>query len=312
MNKGLIFAIDLLDKREFCGIEQTENPTWLHFDYSNPQTKLWFLEESNLPIEIVRAFLDTHSTNRFISSEKGFFFVFRALNLNEGEDKEDMINLHIWVENNRIITMRSLRVKGIEEIKNKMLKQKKNLSTKKVFLDILELLTENTANYVFELYENIDAIDEVLIENFVKGLRHRISDLRKKIIELRRFLLPQKILLESLYKENIFSNGERNHLKAILEHNSKIVEDLNSLKDRANICQEEFNGKISDQMTKTMYTLTILSTIFLPLNFIASMLGVNVSGIPGANYPHAFLLVCIIVFLVALLEYFWFKKNRYL
>ena len=208
--------------------------------------------------------------------------------------------------------MRSLRVKGIDEIKNKMLKQKKNLSTKKVFLDILELLTENTANYVFELYESIDAIDEVLIENFVKGLRHRISDLRKKIIELRRFLLPQKILLESLYKENIFSNGERNHLKAILEHNSKIVEDLNSLKDRANICQEEFNGKISDQMTKTMYTLTILSTIFLPLNFIASMLGVNVSGIPGANYPHAFLLVCIIVFLVALLEYFWFKKNRYL
>lgn len=312
MNKGLIFAVDLLDKKEFSSIDKIDKPHWLHFDYSNPQTKIWFLEESQLPIEIIRAFLDTHSTNRFISSEKGLFFVFRALNLNEGEDKEDMINLHIWIENNRIITMRSLRVKGIDEIKEKMLKQKKNLSTKKIFLDILELLTENTANYVFELYENIDTIDEILIESFVKGLRHRISDLRKKIIELRRFLLPQKILLESLYKENLFTNGEKSHLKTILEHNSKIVEDLNSLKDRANICQEEFNGKISDQMTKTMYTLTILSTIFLPLNFIASMLGVNVAGIPGAEYPYAFLFVCILVIIIAIIEYFWFKKNRYL
>ena len=311
MNKGLIFALDLIEKRE-TDHEINSNPYWLHLDYAHPDTKLWLLEESNLPKEICYGFLDVHSSNSLIINEKGFFFIFRALNLNEGESKEDMISLHMWVENGRIITMRKQKVKGIDEIKNKVINSKKPIIPKKIFLDILETLTENTSNYIFELYENIDDIDEVLIEKFTKGLRYRISDLRKKVIELRRFILPQKTVLENLYKENIFNNGEKFHLKNILGHNVKIVDDLNSLKDRANVCQEEFNGRISDQMTRTMYVLTILSTIFLPLNFIAGLLGVNVAGIPGADYPNAFGVVCIIVIIIGIIEYLWFKKKRYL
>ena len=94
-------------------------------------------------------------------------------------------------------------------------------------------------------------------------------------------------------------------------HANKITEDLSALRERANVSQEEFTAKIGDQMTKTMYVLAILSTIFLPLNFIASLLGVNVSGIPGASNPNAFLIVCIIVIIIGIIEYLWFKKNRY-
>lgn len=312
MNKGLIFALDLAKKDDCINHEDIPNPHWLHFDFSHSETKLWLLEESNLPKEICYAFLDTHSATRFIRKDNGFFFMFRSLNLNEGQSKEDMISIHMWVENNRIITMRDKRVRGIDEIKSKVLGSKKPIYTKKIFLDILETLTENTSNYIFELYENIDTIDELLIEAFTKGLRYRISSLRKKVIELRRFILPQKVVLESLYKEEILTNGEKYHLKNILEHNIKIVDDLNSLKDRANVCQEEFNGKITDQMTKTMYTLTILSTIFLPLNFLAGLLGVNVAGIPYASHPKAFVYVCGIVVIIAIIEYLWFKKNKYL
>ena len=123
--------------------------------------------------------------------------------------------------------------------------------------------------------------------------------------------MPQKTLLEQIYKENVFSNGEKTYLKNILEHNYKITEDLSALRERANVSQEEFTAKIGDQMTKTMYVLAILSTIFLPLNFIASLLGVNVSGIPGASNSNAFLIVCIIVIIIGIIEYLWFKKNRY-
>lgn len=311
MNKGLIFALDLIEKKEVTYNNDFKNNQWLHFDYKHPDTKLWLLEESGLPKEICYAFLDTHSSNRLIVKDNGFFFIFRSLNLNEGEEKEDMVSIHMWIENQRIITMRSQKVKGIDELKNKITGSKKTFNTKKLFLNILEHLTNTTGNYVFELYDTIDEIDEILIENFSKNLRYRISNLRKKIIELRRFLLPQKTLLETFYKEDLFGNGEHYHLKNILEQNTKIVEDLNALRDRANVCQEEFNGKISDEMTKTIYRLTILSTIFLPLNFIGSLLGINVAGIPFADNPNAFFIVCSIVLIIAVLEFLWFRKKRY-
>lgn len=311
MNKGLIFTLDLLEHKEIQWESNKSKNLWLHLDYRNPDTKLWLLEESGLPKEICYAFLDPHSANRFILKENGFFFVFRALNLNEGQEKEDMVSLHIWIENDRIITMRDQRVKGIDELKNIIINKKKNTTTKHIFLEILDKLTDITASYIDELYDNVDEIDEILIESFTKGLRYRISRLRKKTIELRRFIMPQKTLLDQLYKENLFTNGEKSHLKNILEHNHKITEDLTALRERANVSQEEFTAKITDKMTKTMYVLTILSTIFLPLNFIASLLGVNVSGIPGANNPNAFFVVCVIVVFIGIIEYIWFKKNRY-
>lgn len=312
MNKGLIFALNLLEFRDVEFIKNKTENLWLHFDYKHPDTKLWLLEESGLSKDICHSFLDINSTNRFINKDNGFFFIFRGLNFNEGQEKEDMISLHIWIENNRIITMRSQRLKGLDDVKNSIINDRKPVITKKVFLQLLDKLTQGTSSYINELYDNIDEVDELLIEQFTKGLRYRISKLRKKIIELRRFILPQKNILETLYKESIFNNGEKAYLKHILEHNYKIVEDLNALKDRANVSQEEFNGRISDDMTRTMYILTILSTIFLPLNFIGSLLGVNVAGIPGATNPNAFGILCVLVFVIALLEYLWFKKNRYL
>ena len=311
MNKGLIFTLDLLEHKEIQQENNQKENVWLHLDYKNPDTKLWLLEESGLPKDICYAFLDSHSTNRFIPKENGFFFIFRALNFNEGQEKEDMVSLHIWIENGRIITMRDRKVRGIDELKNIIMDKKKHITTKRIFLEILDKLTDITASYIDELYDAIDEIDEILIDNFTKGLRHRISKLRKKTIELRRFIMPQKTLLEQLYKENIFNNGDKSYLKNIVEHNYKITEDLTALRERANVSQEEFTAKIEDQMTKTIYVLTILSTIFLPLNFIASLLGVNVSGIPGSNNPDAFLIVCIIVVIIGILEYLWFKKNRY-
>ena len=103
MNKGLIFTLNLLEHKEIqLENNQTKN-SWLHLDYKNPDTKLWLLEESGLPKDVCYAFLDSNSTNRFILKENGFFFVFRALNFNEGQKKEDMVSLHIWIENDRII-----------------------------------------------------------------------------------------------------------------------------------------------------------------------------------------------------------------
>lgn len=312
MNKGLIFALDLKNHEESNCANIKEENLWLHFDFKHPDTKLWLLEESKLPKEVCYAFLDVNSPTRVLVKETGFFFVFRGLNFNEGQEKEDIVSLHIWIENNRIITMRNQRVKGIDELKNIIIENKKNMSTKLIFLEILENSTNSTLKYISELYDIVDEVDENLIEGFSKILRYRISKIRKKIIELRRFMVPQRTNLEGLYKENLFSNGEKYRLKNILEYNNKIVEDLNALRDRSNVLQEEFNGKVSDRMTKTIYVLTILSTIFLPLNFVGSLLGINVGGIPGSSNPNGFWIVCIIVVIIAIIEYIWFKKNRYL
>tara|TARA_B100001093_G_C25913356_1_gene629534 strand:+ start:42 stop:272 length:231 start_codon:yes stop_codon:yes gene_type:complete len=58
-----------------------------------------------------------------------------------------------------------------------------------------------------------------------------------------------------------------------------------------------------DDLSTSMYRLSIIATIFLPLTFITGLLGINVGGIPGAEDKSAFWLVCILLIGLAVLTF---------
>ena len=76
-------------------------------------------------------------------------------------------------------------------------------------------------------------------------------------------------------------------IREIAERTSRFVEDIDAAKDRAAITQEELNSRLSEQMNKAMYVLSIVAAIFLPLGLLTGLLGINVGGIPGAENKWA-------------------------
>ena len=76
--------------------------------------------------------------------------------------------------------------------------------------------------------------------------------------------------------------------------------------------QDELTNRLSEQMNRTMYLLTIVASIFLPLGFITGLLGVNVGGIPGTEEPMGFLALCGLLLLLGLVEYWLFKRLKWI
>jgi zinc transporter len=68
----------------------------------------------------------------------------------------------------------------------------------------------------------------------------------------------------------------------------RCVEDLDAVRDRAAVTQEQIESRLSDQLNRRMYILSIITAIFLPLAFLTGLLGVNLGGIPGANSELGF------------------------
>jgi len=61
------------------------------------------------------------------------------------------------------------------------------------------------------------------------------------------------------------------------------IEDLDAVRERAAVTQEELLSRLSEQMNIRMYVLSMVATIFLPLGFLTGLLGINVGGIPGRS-----------------------------
>ena len=98
----------------------------------------------------------------------------------------------------------------------------------------------------------------------------------------------------------------------MVERTARFVEDIDSARERAVIAQEEINNRLSGQINKAIYILSIVTVIFLPLGLLTGLLGINVGGIPGAESKLAFPIVAFGIITIAVLLILWFKRIKWL
>ena len=132
------------------------------------------------------------------------------------------------------------------------------------------------------------------------------------IIGLRRYVVPQRESLARLVieKADWLSEIDRHRLRESTDRIGRCIDDLDATRDRAAVAQEELNARLSEQMNQTIYMMSIVATIFLPLGLLTGLLGINVGGIPGVDTKWAFAIVCGILAIIASIVYIVFKRKQ--
>ena len=73
------------------------------------------------------------------------------------------------------------------------------------------------------------------------------------------------------------------------------MNDMAVLQERIKLLQEEIAGRVAEANNRSLFVLTIVTVLALPINIIAGLLGMNVGGIPLADHPYGFWIVVSIV-----------------
>jgi zinc transporter len=136
-----------------------------------------------------------------------------------------------------------------------------------------------------QIEDRADYLEENIIDSSDLKFRNEILAIRRESIILRRYLFPQKEAMNKLYHDKITWINEYQRLE-LRETNDQLIrhiEELDTIRDKVALIQEELSNMLSDQMNKKMYVLSIISAIFLPLSFLTGLLGINIGGIPGAQ-----------------------------
>ncbi|UCH74428.1 MAG: zinc transporter ZntB, partial [Rhodospirillales bacterium] len=90
------------------------------------------------------------------------------------------------------------------------------------------------------------------------------------------------------------------------------VEDLDAARERAAVTQDELNNRLSDQMNRTMYLLTIVAAVLLPPSLITGLFGINVGGMPGVENIWAFTGVVIALIVIAVIEVILLRRLKWI
>jgi zinc transporter len=139
-----------------------------------------------------------------------------------------------------------------------------------------------------------DDLEDQLLTGESKEMRTTLAELRRQAIGLRRYLSPQREAMSRILGEPVAWLDARHkaRLREISDRVLRYVEDLDAIRERAAVIQDEVANRVSESMNKNMYMLAIVATIMLPLGLITGLLGVNVDGLPFAqDAPWAFWVV---------------------
>ena len=113
-------------------------------------------------------------------------------------------------------------------------------------------------------------------------------------------------------KPGLFKNRHLARLREVADDITRQVESLDAARERAAVVQDELMNRMSEQINKNMYVLSVIAGVFLPLGFVTGLLGVNVDGIPGDETPWAFAALCGLMLALVLFEVWLFRRFKWI
>lgn len=287
---------------------------WVHLEYSHPFSQQWVLHESGLDEVMAEALLAEETRPRSLLIGNELLLTLRGINPNPDADPEDMVAVRLWSDGKRIITTRRRRLLTTTELSDAIKKDAGPCDAGEFVETLADGMVARMADVVDGINDEVDDLEESVLAMHSYELRPVIAELRRHAIGLRRYLAPQREAMSRLVTEKIewLSDMDRLRLRENADRTMRFTEDLDLIRERAVVVQEELLSRLSEKMNHTMYILSIVASIFLPLGFLTGLLGINVGGIPGAEYKGAFAVFCLLLVLVVLFQVWLFKRKKWM
>ena len=288
---------------------------WVHMDAMNPKTREWLNREiTYLDHIVVDALLADETRPRIVEFDQGVLMILRGVNLNDDADPSDMVSIRLWVDEHRIISLQRRNLKATSDIRDDLMAGKGPKDSGDFIAMLSSRLFERMEPTFLLLDEQLDDIEEQVIDAPQTKERGPITDVRKNAIVFRRYIAPQRDVITHLRTSELswINAMHKRRLQESLDRIIRYIEDLDAIRERAQIVKDELANALADKMNNNMYVLSVVAAIFLPLGFLTGLLGINVGGLPGVDDPMAFWMVCGLCVLFSMLQIGLFKLLKWL
>lgn len=291
----------------------TAKLNWTHVNFTDPAGAAWIRQESGVDMIIAEAMLNEESRPRALQMENGILVILRGVNLNPGSEAEDMISVRLWLEKDRVITASRRPLKSLDLIRQ-MNEQGQGPASPAAFaLELIDRLSEFIGDVTEQIESKLEQAEDHVNASSVQK-NSPFSVVRRQSARIRRYLAPQREALDNLARnpEPIFSKSQQAELREQTNRITLVLEDLDLVRERALVAQEEFLGILAHEQNTRMLLLSIVAAIFLPLSFLTGLMGMNVAGLPGTENAWAFSIIVGLMLLTAACILLLFRSKRWL
>jgi magnesium transporter len=178
---------------------------------------------------------------------------------------------------------------------------------------ILDYLVDEYMPLIDQMETEIEWLEDSVLEKPSPTTLERLITLKHSIMSLRRIISPQREMINRLSRDEFAQVDKisRYYFRDIYDHLVRIQDLADTIRDIVSGAMDIYLNSTSLRLNEVMKALTIVSTIFLPLSFIAGLWGMNFTHIPGAPFSFGFYGICVLSVLIGIGMLAYFKWRRW-
>ncbi|MFW9950800.1 MAG: magnesium/cobalt transporter CorA, partial [Candidatus Thorarchaeota archaeon] len=176
---------------------------------------------------------------------------------------------------------------------------------------LIDVVVDNYFLILEDFGQFIEEVEDNVIKNPKPEILQRVYSLKRNTIDLRKLIWPMREVINKLQREqsDLISNDLQVYLRDIYDHIFRITDLLENYRDIIFGMLDIYLSSVSNKMNDIMKVLTIISTVFIPLSFLAGFYGMNFQYMPELNNPFAYPMLIIVMMLI-FVGMLWFFRRK--
>jgi zinc transporter len=270
---------------------------WLHFNLADASAEPWMRTRLQLVPEFFEALKDGSRSTRIEDAADQLIAVVNDVAYEFSFDPSEIASLWLTVNQRLAISARTHPLRSIDRLRQAVKEGCRFDSSVALLNHLLHDQGDVLVRIVRDATLQVDALEDNLQHGKLRPKRAELGKLRRVLVRLQRLLAPEPGALFRLLRQPPpwIAAHDLDELRQSTEEFSLVLRDLAALQERIKLLQEEIVAQVGEQTNRSVFTLTVVTVLALPINIIAGLLGMNVGGIPLADNPRGFLVIALIV-----------------
>ena len=282
------YGPDHLDEREIQSVEELA-------DYRDTPTVTWINVEglSDVPfLEGLGKLFEFHplaledvlnfgQRPKLEDYGKYHFLVMKSLRLGEDKDELETEQISFFLSGNYVITLQEVPGDSFEKVRERIRQNKggqiRSLGSDYLLYALIDALMDEFFPVLERYGERIEELEDQVVLKAEPATLQGVHRIKRDLLDLRRTSWSEREVIGSLQREeaHLIRPETRVFLRDTYDHAIQIIDMIETYRDLAGGLLDVYLSSTSNRLNEVMKVLTIISTIFIPLNFIAGFYGMN-------------------------------------
>jgi magnesium transporter len=186
--------------------------------------------------------------------------------------------------------------------------------------ELIDSIIDSYFPILEDLGEDLEELEtHILIDPSPQSVR-RIHDIKRDLLQVRRAIWPLREVLNALIRDPspLLADTTRIYLRDCYDHLVQVTDLVETYRELGSSLMDVYLSSLSNRMNEVMKVLTIITTIFVPLTFIAGVYGMNFNpekspwNMPELQKRYGYPICLSVMLLIALAELAYFRSKGWI